>query len=111
MRGPTAVDGEDGARNRGGSIAAEEYDQIGKLLDLNELLRRLRGEHDVSHDFLFADATSLGGIRDLTSNQWCLDVAGSNRIDRNVLVRKLERDDFRQAGNTVFCGNIGGLEG
>ena len=43
LRRPTAIDGQDRARDRRCLIAAEVEDQVSYLLDRNQALGRLRG--------------------------------------------------------------------
>src|ERR1700757_4377718 len=110
MRSPAAVDRNDRAGDRRGFVTAEERDQGGDFLDGDETLGRLRGEEHVAHHRLLADATRPGLLRYLRLDEWREHIAGTDGVDGDPVLGRLERRRLGQAGDTMLGGDIGALE-
>ena len=89
------------------SRAAEKAHERGDFFDGDELARRLRGEQDVAHDLVFADAARARRVWDLLLHQRRQHVAGADGVAGDVLLGHFEGDGLGQAGDAVLGRDIG----
>ena len=109
LRGPAAVHEVGLAVDGVGAGTAQEGDQAGHLVGLDEPLHRRAGQQDLVEDPALGDAVTAGLVGDLALDERGAHVARAHRVAGDAPVGPLQRDDLGEPLQAVLGADVGGL--